>query len=383
MSGEYSEYAEGTLETEMAAVEGLNASGGIYVDALDKKLMIRYLLEDSGSTKKGAEAAAEKLINEENVDIIIVSDTNTTVNSVSNVCEEAKVPCFCVNAEMDSWMDQGPYKYCFNVSYDTEGKLKACEEVVKEKGITNLGLITDDSKEGKAFTEKAQKFCTDEKINVSAYTYGNEIIKQLKTGKIDGILCYLGTDSYISMKADINRAELGLKACILINEHWPYSELAANSQSASFDETYIPICWSPAYEYESSLTEQNGADLEEWWKKEYISLCPESVGYRHGIIEVVVDILRRAMAVDSESIVNAAHAISLDTVLGPIAFNRNNSVVLPCIAAQWHYEGSSAMGEIKWVESVTMDTKSKKAGESETEEESTIEEKKDSDSKDK
>ena len=86
-----------------------------------------------------------------------------------------------------------------------------------------------------------------------------------------------------------------MKASLLVNEHWPYSELSANSQSASFDETYIPVCWAPAFEYKSSLTKQNGADLEDWWKKEYVSLCPETVGYRHGIIEVVVDILRRAM----------------------------------------------------------------------------------------
>lgn len=383
LSGEYSEYAEGTLETEMAAVEELNESGGIYVDALDKKLMVRYLLEDSGSTKMGAEAAADKLINEENVDVIIVSDTNTTVNAVSGVCEKAKVPCFCVNAEMDSWLAQGSYKYCFNISFDTEGRLQALGEVIKEKGVSNLGLITDTSVEGIAFAEKAQQFCTDGKIKVTAFTYGAEIVKQLKSGKIDGILCCLGTDDYISLKADINRAELGLKASLLVNEHWPYSELSANSQSASFDETYIPVCWAPAFEYKSSLTKQNGADLEDWWKKEYVSICPETVGYRHGIIEVVVDILRRAMAVDSESIVDAAHDISLDTVLGPIAFNRNNSVVLPCVAAQWHYEGSSALGESKWAETVTVDTESKTIEESETEEETTVEEKTDSDSKDK
>ncbi|MCQ2512081.1 MAG: ABC transporter substrate-binding protein [Lachnospiraceae bacterium] len=383
LTGEYSEYAEGTLETERAAVEALNESGGIYVDTLDKKLMVRYLLEDSGSTKLGAEAAANKLINEEHADVIIVSDTNATVNAVSGVCEKAKVPCFCVNAEMDSWLAQGPYKYCFNISYDTEGQLVAAEEVIKENGVSNLGLITDSFEEGKAFAEKAQKFCTDEKIKVVAFSFGEEIVKQLKTGNVDGILCYLGTDDYISLKADINRAEIGLKASILVNEHWPYTELSANSQSASFDETYIPVCWAPVYEYESSLTKQSGADLEDWWKKEYVSPCPETVGYRHGIIEVVVDVLRRAMAVDSESVVNAAHDISLDTVLGPIAYSRNNSVVLSCTPAQWHYEGSSALGENKWVETVTVKKNSKKVEESETEKETTVEEKTDSDSKDK
>lgn len=62
MTGEFAEYAEGTLETEKAAVEELNQNGGIFIDALEKKLMVRYLLRDSGSTERGAKEAALQLI---------------------------------------------------------------------------------------------------------------------------------------------------------------------------------------------------------------------------------------------------------------------------------------------------------------------------------
>lgn len=383
MSGEYAEYAEGTLETELAAVEELNSSGGIYVDALDKKLMVRFLLEDSHSTREGAKAAAEKLINEENVDLIVVSDTGITVNTVSDICEKSKVPCFCINAEMDSWLAQGTHKYSFNISYDQAGQLEALGKVVADKGVSVLGLISDESEEGKLFAEKAQKYFTEKKIKVLNLKNDENLVKTLKSEKADGILCYMDTDDYISLKAEINRAEIGLKASMLVNEHWPYGTLCTNSQSASFDDTYIPVVWSTAYEYESSLTKENGEKLGDWWKSEYTSMCPESVGYRHGAIEVVVDILRRAMAIDPDSIVTAAHDISLNTVLGKISFNKDNSAILPCIAAQWHYEGSTAMGESKWTESVDFKSILKEEEEIESEEETTSKDKKDSDSADK
>ena len=352
MSGEYAEYGYGTLEAEKAAVEALNENGGIFIDALEKKLMVRYLLADSCSTEKGAKEAALYLIEEENVDLIIVSHTSSTVDTVAQICEEKQVPCFCCDADMETWLVQGTHQYSFLISASTESRMDAFLTVWTEKGGTSLALITDESPAAKAFSKEAISYCAENRITVKEYNFTGDLAKTLKDAKADGILCYLNTDTYLKEKNEIDQAGLELKVSMLVNEHMYQDVLDSDPLGTAFQGTYTTVAWAPSYPYRSSLTGQDGNGLQEWWDSEYITPCPESLGYKHGVVEIAVEALRRAMAVDADAIVKAATELNIETVLGPVHFDEAHAVTLPCSAAQWVYDAHS-VAVSKWSQILT------------------------------
>lgn len=347
MTGDYAEYAEGTLETEMAAIEELNKNGGIFIDALEKKLMIRYLLRDSGSTEKGAKEAAEQLIEEENADLIIVTHTDSTVLPVAKICEEKHVPCFCADAEETLWLEQGKHKYSFLVSAGMQECMDAFLPIWQEKEITSLGILSDPAASGDSFVEKALKYCAANHITAKGISLTDDYMKALQEAKADALLCLMDTDKYISTMTNMNNAGLEMKAYMLVNEQLYYDALNQDPLSSSFDQTYTPEVWAPAFSGVSSLTGQDGKGMQDWWDSEYITPCPESLGYKHGVVEIVVETLKRAMAVDEDAIIKAAEELNLDTVLGHVHFDKNHFAALSCVASQWVYEPHS-VDKSKW-----------------------------------
>lgn len=355
MTGEYAEYAEGTLEAEKAAVEELNENGGIFIDALEKKLMVRYLLRDSGSTEKGAKEAALSLIEEENVDLIIVTHSDSTVLPVVKICEEKHVPCFCADAEENSWLAQGKHTYSFLVSAGTEERLNAFLPIWQEQGITSLAILTDEATTKNAFVEKAVKYCADNRITVKEIFLTEDYVKALQDAKADALLCLLDTDDYISALTKIKNAGLEMKTCMLENGHLYLDALNQDSSSSVFDKTYTAEVWAPSFSGTSSLTGLDGQGMKDWWDSEYITPCPESLGYKHGIVEVAVEALKRAMAIDADAIIQAAEELNLDTVLGHIHFDTDHFNALSCVASQWVYEPHS-VDKSKWSQILASDT---------------------------
>lgn len=347
MTGEYAEYAEGTLEAERAAVEELNQSGGIFIDALEKKLMVRYLLRDSGSTEKGAKDAALELIEEENVDLIIVTHTDSTVLPVAEVCEEKQVPCFCADADENLWTKMGKHKYSFLISAGTKEQLDAFLPIWQEKASTSLVILTDMNTSESGFVEKTVKYCANNRITVSEANLSDDYVTALQNAKADALLCVLDTDAYLNAVRRISDAGLVIKSYMLVNEHLYYAALEKDPLSEAFDQTYTAEVWAPSYSSVSSLTRQDGKALSEWWNSEYITPCPESLGYKHGVVEVAVETLKRAMALDAESVIKAAEELNLDTILGTVHFDQNHFAAVPCMASQWVYEPHS-VDKSKW-----------------------------------
>ena len=347
MTGEYAEYAEGTLESEKAAVEEINRSGGIFIDALEKKLLVRYLLCDSKSTERGAKEAALHLIEEENVDVIIVSHSDSTVLPVAAICEEKQIPCFCADADESLWLSQGRHDYSFLVSAGTRQQLDAFLPIWQEKQVTSLVILSDQEMTENSFAQNAVKYCADNRIAVKEVQLSEDYIKTLRDAKADALLCLLDTDQYLDAVRKIHDAQAELKACMLVNGHLYYDALEKDPLSSAFDQTYTAEAWAPSFSFTSSLTKQTGKDLLEWWDSEYTTPCPESLGYKHGIVEVTIEALKRAMAVDADSIIKAAKELNLDTVLGTVHFDRNHFAAVSCVASQWVYDPHS-VDKSKW-----------------------------------
>lgn len=349
LTGELASYGEGTLETEEASVSAINESGGIYIDTLQRKLKIRFLVEDSKSTEQGAKDAAEKLIEEQNVDIMICSSGVLTASAAASVCEKAEIPFFSVNAENDAWLEKGPYRSSFNCSYDNTARLEALKDVWDEMGITSVGLLGVQSEDAEQFAGALADFGGKNGITVvnpglmdpSSPNYA-AAAAALSSAKVQALICFMDCDDFSAVYGNDAVKGISPQMCVLMNNHLFGGDIADIKHGAEIKEFYTVAGWDRSYPFDSSLTDESGSELGLWWDDIFLSSASEMLGYKHGNVELAIDAVKLAMALDAESIVSAAKSLDVDTLLGEIDYDStDNTCVIPCSVIKWTFDTST------------------------------------------
>ncbi len=349
LTGDLADYGEGSLETEEAAVAAINESGGLYIDTLERKLKVRFVIADSESTEEGAKAAAKKLIEEDNVDVMICTSGTMTVNAVSEVCEKAQVPCFSANAENEAWLANGPYQYCFNCSYDYKSRIEALADVWKENGITAVGLLAAQSDEADRFADVLKAYCKENDIKLtdagrldpSKPDFAGAV-KTLSSGEVQGLICFMDCGMFSKLFTEGSIHDLSLSMTVLMNTDLFIRDIAALKEGSEIQSFYTVACWDKKYPFESSLTDETGAVLGLWWDDTFLSSNSELLGYKHGCAEIAIDAVKLAMALDAESISSAARSLNVNTILGLVDFERDGSCLIPSCVVHWSYDGATA-----------------------------------------
>lgn len=104
------------------------------------------------------------------------------------------------------------------------------------------------------------------------------------------------------------------------------------------------IWWSPQHPFKSSLTGQSAAALAQAHTAKTHKQWTQTIGFAHGLVEVAVDVLRRADRLDDHAAVAAViAATSLDTVVGHIAWGSGpvkNVAKTPLVGGQWRLGGA-------------------------------------------
>ena len=352
LTGELASYGEGTLETEEAAVAEINENEGIYIDTLQRKLKIRFLVKDSESTAQGAKEAAEQLINEENVDLVISGSGAVTAIAVAGVCESAKVPFFSVDAENGAWLESGSYQYCFNCSYDNESRLEALKDVFEEQGITSVGFMAVRSEESEDFAETLATFASENGLKITNPGYldpdtpnYSAAAKALASAKVQAVICFMEADEFSALWATDDMKSFAPQMSVLVNNHLFVNDIADITHGIDIKEFYTVTSWDKKYPFESSLTDEDGSVLGLWWEDTFLSSSSELLGYKHGNVEIAIDAVKLAMALDAEDVISAAGSMNVDTVLGVVDFDQTNTCVLPCSVLKWTYNTATLSWE--------------------------------------
>ncbi len=349
LTGDLASFGEGTLETEEAAVAAINESGGIYIDTLQRKLKIRFVVADSKSTEAGTKEAAEQLIEEEHVDLMICSSGTLTAVAAASVCEKAQIPFFSVNAENEAWLAAGPFSYSFNCSYDDTSRIAALADLWEEQGIGSVGLLAVDSEGAEEFAnalsgfgaENGLKVSTPDLVDNDSLDFGNAA-KALAGAKVEAVVFYMSPADFT--KAWNNDAVKGIspQMSVLIDDQLFTGEIADIARNLEMKEFYTVSCWDKSYPFDSSLTDENAGELGLWWEDTFLSSSSELLAFKHSSVEIAIASVKLAMALDADSIVSAAKSLNVDTLLGEIDFDRTNTCVLPCSVLKWSIDTSTA-----------------------------------------
>jgi len=115
-TGIYSGFGEGGLWGIEAAVDDINALGGVYVQDYGKKLKIETVHRDTQSLETNAGSIAESLIVQDKVNFLVYGDQPPPMNApIAAKAEQYRIPYICTTGPAEPWLalraDAGNWSY--------------------------------------------------------------------------------------------------------------------------------------------------------------------------------------------------------------------------------------------------------------------------------
>jgi branched-chain amino acid transport system substrate-binding protein len=98
LTGPASNVGKNMWQSASTAADEINAKGGVYVKSLNKNLTIQLVQGDDESTQQGGQKAANKLITDDKVDILVGGYSSAVTSSYQQTIAEYKVPYIVTGA---------------------------------------------------------------------------------------------------------------------------------------------------------------------------------------------------------------------------------------------------------------------------------------------
>jgi branched-chain amino acid transport system substrate-binding protein len=133
LTGDSANYGKRSLNGALWAIEQINSSGGISGKEME------LVVEDSASSPKNAVSAINKLIDVDNVDIIVGDIISGTTIAAAPVANRREVLLFAPGASHPSLKTAGPFFFRNWTSDDFDGKAMA--QYLLKIGVKQVGLL--------------------------------------------------------------------------------------------------------------------------------------------------------------------------------------------------------------------------------------------------
>ena len=343
-TGVYASFGEFTEEFTNFAVNKANEAG---IQINGNKATISLVTADSQSDPKEAEKAAEQLIAEKNIDIMITSKTADTTVPVSKICEKKGVVCLSVDTPDEAWAVRD-HKYSFHAGFNTESELNCFKAAWDQCGSSGrIGVLHANDTEGSIMSNAMPAFA--EQNGYTAYDPGTyqpgqtdftNVIRNLKTQKVDVLAGVMSPEEFQSFYGQLEEdGYLSEIKCITIAKAALFER---NIEALDVSGLCTEVWWNEAFPFVSSLdgmtSQELAAQFEAITGKTTI---PSTAGYDYANIEILYAVLNAAGSLDTSALVSAAKSLDLDTVIGHIQYNDRGYSVQPLATGQWIYDNTS------------------------------------------
>jgi branched-chain amino acid transport system substrate-binding protein len=363
----------GYISPETGPLAPFGEADAFIIDAIRKEIKggiqaggttrpIEILVRDSQSSPNRCAEVTASLIKSDKVDLVLASGTPDTVNPVADQCEVNQVPCVSTDAPWESYFfgrggtpPKGfDWTYHFFWGGELMGQATADEfDLVPTNKV--VGLLLANDIEGSLFSDPVHGFpplfssrgykvvdpgrfqldTNDFSAQIAAFKNANvEIVfSVVPLPTFSNFWSQAAQQGFKPKQANIGKAILFPAAVESLGPRGKYLSVAA--------------WWTPAYPFKSSFTGQSAKQLcdqyEEVAKKEWTQV----LGFRHALLEVATDVLKRAQNPESAaSVIDAVRNTKLNTIVGPIQWQGpppdqwttipvKNVCTTPMVAAQW------------------------------------------------
>jgi branched-chain amino acid transport system substrate-binding protein len=334
--------APGPWASKRAQAE-INRDGGIFIKDLGKKLPVKFKSVDTQSDSAKSAELASKLILRDKVDVMVVTGGPDIINPVSAVCERNEVPCiaYCPH---EPWLTGAPYKWSFDFFWSVKDVFDVYIGMwgeVADKTNKVVGGLWGSDPEGVvwstafpgAFKDLGYKLVDPGRfpINQADFTSFINIWKKEKVEILTGTVAppVWSTAWRQCHQQGFNPKIVTIaKACL-----FPAAMEALGGNLA--DGLSTEIWWTPQHPYRSSLGGYSCKELADAWTEETGKQWTQPLGYEYAAFEIMLDALKRAGSLNKEKIRNAIIRTDMETVAGPIKFNKNHTASTPLVGGQW------------------------------------------------
>jgi branched-chain amino acid transport system substrate-binding protein len=343
-------------EADQFVLEGVRAAlkGGVTIAGTQHPVVI--VSKDSQSNPNRAAEVTAELINDK-CDLILGSSTSDTTIPVSDQCELNEVPCIATDTPWQAWFfgRKGDPKKGFewtsfffwgvddiaNVFANIWDSLDTNKTVGALWSNDPDGIAISNEKTGFPPILKARGYKI---VDLGLYpTMSDDFTAQinaLKAAKADIVTGVFVPPAFATFWTQA--AQQGYKPKIATPAKALLFPSAVEALGDRGSGLTTEVWWSPHHPFKSSLTGQSAQQYCDAYTKATNRQWTQPIGFKHAVLEVAIDVLKRAKKLDPKAIRDAIFQTNTHTIVGPINFTKGpvpGVSVTPLVGGQWKRGG--------------------------------------------
>ncbi len=355
----------GFISPETGPIAAFGSADAFVVDAVRKaigdgltvggeKVAVEILVRDSQSNPSRAAELAAELITKDKVDLMLASSTSDTTLPVADQCELNGVPCLSTDTPWQPWFfgrgatpDKGfdfTYHFFWGAGQVVETFTGLWNSIDTNK---HVGGVWSNDPDGVALSNierglppgfiKAGFKYTDMGLFTPLSNDFSAQIAKLKEANCDIVTGVFLPPDFATFWSQCGQQGYKPKAATIAKALlFPASVEALGDRGIGLSSEEW---WSPNHPFKSGLTGQSAAELCAAYTKATGKQWVQPIGFKHALLEVAIDILKRTKDVkDPKAIVEAMAATNYQSIVGPVNFKTGpvkNVSTTPLVGGQW------------------------------------------------
>lgn len=299
-----------------------------------KEMGFEVIVYDSESDANKCSELTQKLIEEDNADLIIAIQTPNTVIPVTAVAERYGVPCIATQAPVDPVAASGEnFDWTFLSFYTLDDVYESQRALWTAAGYppgsgAKVGLLFANDADGTAWHDLFVRRLAEDgytTVDPGQYPSGTtDFTSVANTFKNEAIDLIAGTNippdfmnaynAVISAGVRVGAVTMG-KCCLL--------ESDVNALGSLADGIMTQVWWAPTNPFTSSLTGISASELDAAYAADNGGrTMPQPAAYAYQAMELAVQTFKTTKSMDKEDIRAAIAAIDTDTVIGHVKYDQ-------------------------------------------------------------
>ena len=304
----------------------------ITVDGVERP--IKVIVYDSTSDQNVCSEMAQKLIEEDHIDLMVAIQTPNTVIPVAQVAERYGIPCIATQSPVDPLANSQEVFdwtydafYTLDQVYESQRALWTVAGHAPQSGA-KVGLLFANDADGTAWHDIFVRRLAEDGYTVvdpgqypSRTTDFTNVASKFKAEDIDVIA---GTNippdfmnayqAIISAGVEVECVTMG-KCCLLASDVEALGDLA--------DGIMTQVWWDPTYPYKSDLTGMDSQALNAAYEKDNNGrVMPQPAAYAYAGLELAVQTFAKAGTTDKAKVKEAIGGLDVTTIVGHVKYDQ-------------------------------------------------------------
>ncbi|MBQ3265854.1 MAG: ABC transporter substrate-binding protein [Ruminococcus sp.] len=303
----------------------------ITVDGKEKE--IEVIVYDSESDQNKCSEMAQKLCEEDEIDLMIAIQTPNTVIPVAQVAERYGVPCIATQSPVDPLahsLDEFNWTYDFFYAldevYESQRALWTVAGYAPGSGA-KVGLLFANDSDGTAWHDLFTRRLAEDGYTVvdpgqypSGTTDFTNVAETFKNEEIDVIA---GTNippdfknSYSAIiAAGVQVGAVTMGKCALLQSD-------VNALGDLADGIMTQVWWAPTNPYVSDLTGISCSEIDEKYQEDNGTIMPQPAAFAYAGLELAIQTFIAAGTTDKQKVYDTIGTLKCQTIVGPVDYSK-------------------------------------------------------------